>query len=438
MRIPHVVLIHCHDLGTWLSCYDAPNAPTPQLQRLADEGIVFDRAFATSPLCTPARSALFTGMSPHRNGLVGLSHDGWRYAEGVRTLPEHIGDIGYRTTLIGLQHEDPDPCVLGFDDVRGLGFLPRALQVAKDTEDWFVEHGRDAEPYFVTIGMWEAHRPWPAEDYDPFPARDVNVPPYLPDNDHTRADLSGFYGSIQQLDTAVGRVLDIIDQHGDPENTLVVFTTDHGAALPRAKGTLYDPGVQVAMVARPPRGWNVAPGRVSSLVSHLDVVPTVLDLFGGVVVDGLEGRSLRPELTGSAQPEARSLFLQKTYHDGYDPIRAVRTDRFKYIRSYAPAPQLVLSKDLEESATRQGMGDEHLAPRTPEELYDLAADPWEQTNLAAEPKWGAVRDDLSQRLDTYMKELDDPLVDGPIAPAPPPVRRPMAAVGDAHSAGARR
>ncbi|WP_084469954.1 sulfatase family protein [Jiangella gansuensis] len=422
MSVPHVVLIHCHDVGTWLSCYDAPGAPTPQLQRLADEGVVFDRAFATSPLCTPARSALFTGMSPHRNGLIGLSHHGWRYAPGVRTLPERVRDLGCRTTLIGLQHEDPDPCVLGFDDVRGLGFLPRAMQVARESVSWFAENGRSATPYLVTIGMWEAHRPWPPEDYAAFPPEQVDVPPYLPDNDDTRADVAGLYGSIRQLDEAVGTVLDAIEEHGDPDNTLVIFTTDHGAAFPRAKGTLYDPGVRVAMIARPPRAWNVAPRRERSLVSHLDVVPTLLDLFGGQVPPQLEGQTLRPALTGSNGPADRSLYLQKTFHDGYDPIRAVRTERFKYIRNFAAGPKLVLSKDLEDSLTRRGMGDDHLAPRPAEELYDLDNDPWEATNLADDPRWLTVRDRLARQLDEDMVRLADPLLDGPVEPPSPPVR----------------
>ncbi|NED99495.1 sulfatase family protein [Phytoactinopolyspora halotolerans] len=435
MPSPHIVLIHCHDLGTWLSCYDAPHAPTPNLQRLADEGVVFDAAFATSPLCTPARSALFTGMSPHRNGLQGLTHHGWRYAPGVRTLPELARDRGYRTTLIGLQHEDPDPCVLGFDEVVGLGFLPRALQVGQESVAWFARNGRGGDrPYLVTVGMWEAHRPWPVEDYPRPPRDEVDVLPYLPDNELTREEVAGMYGSIQQIDTAVGMIIDAIEQHGDPENTLVVFTTDHGAAFPRAKGTLYDPGVKVAMITRPPRSWRVPPARVSSLVSHLDVVPTVLDLAGSAVGShfpgaaqpgGLEGRSLAPELRGawSADPDpGRTLFLQKTYHDGYDPIRAVRTQRYKYIRNFTPGPKLRLSKDLEESLTRKGMGDAHLQARPEEELYVLEADPWEQSNVADDPAWEHVRIQLADELDRSMKELRDPLLDGPIPPPPAPNR----------------
>ncbi|AYY12307.1 sulfatase [Actinobacteria bacterium YIM 96077] len=422
MRTPHIVLIHCHDLGTWLSCYGAPHAPTPELERFASEGLVFDQAFATSPLCTPARSALFTGVSPHRNGLMGLTHHGWRYAPGVQTLPELLQGTGVHTTLIGLQHEDPDPCVLGYDEVRGLGFLPRSLQVADEARSWFAEHGRSDDPYLVTIGMWEVHRPWPAEDYDPFPPGDVDVPPYLPDNDETRADLASFYGALRQLDTAIGRVVQAIDQYGDPDNTLVIFTTDHGAAFPGAKGTLYDPGVRVAMIARPPRAWNVPPGRIPGLVTHLDVVPTVLDLCGEQLPAQLEGRSLQPELRGAAERSRRSLYLQKTYHDGYDPIRAVRTDRYKYIRNYTPGPQLKLSKDLEESVTRRGMDDAHLAPRPGEELYALDEDPWESANLAQQPEWRSVRDELAGELDRYMNDLSDPLLAGPVEPPPAPVR----------------
>jgi arylsulfatase A-like enzyme len=402
-----------------------PGVPSPNLQRLADSGLVFDRAFATSPLCTPARSSLFTGTSPHRNGLLGLSHAGWRYAEGVRTLPELARDAGYRTTLIGLQHEDPDPTVLGFDEVRGLGFLPRALPVAIETAAFFAEMPSQT-PHLVTIGMWEVHRPWPEEDYRAVDPGAVTVPPFLPDNDHTREDIAGFYGAIAQMDRAVGIILDAIDQHLDPEHTLVVFTTDHGAAFPRAKGTLYDPGVQVALIARTPRGWT-APGRIAAMVSHLDIVPTVLDLAGAPIPAHLEGRSLRPELTGvpaGDEPSGRTLFLQKTFHDGYDPIRAVRTDRFKYIRNFRPGPRLALSKDLEESATRQGMNDEHLAARPAEELYDLVADRWESDNLAGRPQWRDVQADLAGRLSGWMRDTADPVLNGEVQPPPLPRRQP--------------
>ncbi|WP_327584386.1 sulfatase [Nonomuraea sp. NBC_00507] len=428
-RPPDVVLIHCHDLGRFLSCYGAPAIPSPSLHALAERSVVFDNAFATAPLCTPARSSLFTGLSPHVNGLMGLAHAGWRYRRSVATMPELMSGLGYDTALIGLQHEHPNPMVLGFDEVHGAGFLPRAWPVARETEAWLRNRRERSRPFLLTVGMWEVHRPWPAEDYTHADPAAVEVPPYLPDNAHTREDLAAFYGAIRQLDAAVGHVIDAIDRHCDPDRTAVVFTTDHGAALPRAKGTLYDPGVEVALIVRPPAAWGVPPGRRGQAVSHLDILPTLLEMAGGSAGPGHEGRSIVPDLRGAAGPRDRTLFLEKSFHDRYDPMRAVRTSKYKYIRNFTDGPALVLAKDIEESPSRRGFGDGHLAPRPPVELYDLRKDPWEQLNIAAEPAMAETVASLDDRLLRWMRETGDPLLDGPI-PVPPRASRLIDAQDD--------
>ncbi|MCT2586911.1 sulfatase family protein [Actinophytocola gossypii] len=416
---PNIVLLHGHDFGRWLPAYGMPSVPAPALTRFAHDSTVFDAAHATAPLCTPARGSLFTGLSPHRHGLLGLTHHGWRYRPGVTTLPELLRPLGYRTALVGLQHEDHDPTVLGFDEVHGLGFLPRALPVADEAVRWL--RGRPGEPFLLTVGMWEAHRPWPAEDYRHADPERVDVPGYLPDNAHTRADIAAFHGALRQLDEAMGRVLAAVDRYTDPANTMVIVTTDHGAAFPGAKGTLYEPGTGVALMIRPPRSWRGAPSRYPGLVSHLDIAPTLLAAAGAAPPDELEGESLLPALTG-APPTDRLLVTQKTFHDGYDPIRAVRDGRHAYIRNIEPGPRLRLSRDLAESQTRLGMGDDHLAPRPAEELYDLAADPWERVNLAEDPGHAEVRAALSAHLDEWMRATGDPLRHG-VVPEPAPAVR---------------
>jgi len=418
VRPPNVVIIHGHDLGRFLSCYGSPSIPSPHLQDFAAQSVVFDNAFSTAPLCTPARSSLFTGQSPHVNGLMGLVHSGWRYRKSVRTMPELLRPAGYDTVLVGLQHEHHNPTVLGFDEVHGMGFLPRALPVAAEANAWLAHRGGQPTPFLLTVGMWEVHRPWPREDYPPADPHTVEVPPFLPDTVHTRADLSGFYGSIRQMDQAVGIVLAAIDRFCDPAHTLVLFTTDHGAAFPRAKGTLYDPGVGVALLVRPPSTMDIQPGRRTRMVSHLDVVPTLLDLAGSPVASHLEGRSLLPVLRDDRDDD-RNLFFEKTFHDVYDPIRAVRTSRYKYIRNFTGGPAILLSKDLEESRTRQGMGDAHLRPRPPAELYDLRDDPWELRNLAAQQEHAKTVAMLDDALTAWMKDTHDPLACGPVdEPAP--------------------
>jgi arylsulfatase A-like enzyme len=426
---PSIALVHCHDLGDWLSCYGHRDVPSPWFANWAEQAVVFDAAYATSPLCTPARSSLFTGRSPHANGLMGLAHHGWHYGDDVRTLPQLLADAGYRTALLGLQHEDHDARTLGFAEVEGLGFLPRALEVARLTERWLAAR-TDTGPFFASIGLWEVHRPWPDEDYEPTDPEAVQVPPYLPDNAHTKQDLAHFYGSIRQLDEAVNRIVAALRAAPGGDETLIIFTTDHGAAFPRAKSTLYDPGVKVAFLVSAPASWAVVPGRRSELVSHLDVVPTLLELAGLPCPAKLEGVSLLGSLLDEdGAPANRVLYLEKTYHDRYDPIRAVRTGSAKYIRNFVEGPLLPLSADLELSETRRGMGDDHLAPRPEEELYLLTDDPWELRNVVEDPACRPLRDELRALLEAHMVASDDPLLRGPIPAPPVPDRRATIGAG---------
>ena len=424
-RRPNIILIHCHDLGRWLPSYGLTGIHTPALDALAAAGIVFDNAFATAPLCTPARSSLFTGLLPHQNGLMGLAHAGWTYHDQVRTLPQELSEVGYRTALIGLQHEDLDARTLGYDEVHGLGFIPRALEVAKLFRAW-VDSADTEQPFFASVGVWEVHRPWPVEDYQPADPADVDVPAYLPDNPHTREDIAEFYGAVAQLDDAIGQILSALDASPHADETLVLFTTDHGAAFPRAKSTLYDSGTGVTLIARPPAHWGITTSRAAEIVSHLDILPTCLELAGAAVPDGLEGRSFAPLLHDDALPAAmeRELVMEKTFHDGYDPSRALRTRHHKYIQHYRDGKRLPLPIDLEQSRTRAGLGSWPNDPRPPHELYLLDTDPDELHNVADVPDNADLVRHLQRRLNLHLHRTADPVLDGDItAPEPPTTRR---------------
>jgi arylsulfatase A-like enzyme len=297
------------------------------------------------------------------------------------------------------------------------------VEVARRTEEWLQQAG-DGRPFFLTVGMWEAHRPWPVEDYTPTNPATVDVPLYLPDNDTTRRDISEFHGSIRQLDDAVGTILSALADSRFADNTLIIFTTDHGAAFPRAKSTLYDSGVGVALIVKPPQSWRTEGHREPAMVSHLDLVPTIVELAGGVVDDHLEGLSFAETLRGGTiSDEGRELLLEKTYHDRYDPIRALRTAEAKYIRNFEDGPKLPLPIDLEESWTRKGIGDEHLAPRPTEEFYLVAEDPSELVNLADDPEHCQVKEHLAERLEYHMRRTMDPLLASPIDAPPVPARK---------------
>ncbi|SDT47302.1 sulfatase [Jiangella sp. DSM 45060] len=412
---PNVVLIHWHDVGTHLGAYGHGDVTSPAVDRLAAEGLRFDQAFCTTPLCSPARGSLFTGRYPHTNGLMGLVNRGWEYRPGERTAPSLLSELGYRTALIGQQHESRDSYRLGFDEVHPwLDGPARCGPVSEKAVEWL--DAAPAEPFFLTVGFFETHRPYPVEEYPPVDPATVEVPPYLPDNHHTRADLAAFLGSIRVADAATGRVLDAIDRAGLAESTLVLFTTDHGIAYPRAKGTLYDPGIRVAFLARPPRSWNVAPGAPDGLLSHLDVLPTLLELAGGEVPRFVQGKSFAAVLRGEPGPRRREVFAEKNYHDEYDPIRSIRTDWFAYIRNLEPGTPPRLSGDIERSPMRPGLGEDRLRPRPAEELYDLDHDPWQRRDLAQDPSYTQVKADLAARLEAWMFETNDPVLAGVVVP----------------------
>jgi len=412
-RRPNIVVVHWHDLGTHLPAY-GHDVRAPHTDALARQSTVFERCFSTSPLCSPARGSLWTGRYPHSNGLQGLTHRGWEYGEGERPLPMLLAAAGYRAVLVGLQHESVDGDRLGFDERLSQG-SHRAPEVADAAARWLDDRGPDEGPFLMVCGMFEVHRAWPADRYPPDSPDEVAVPGYLPDNGHTREDLAAFHGSIRVADRGLGVILEAVRRNGLDDDTIVVFTTDHGAPFPRAKSTLYDPGVHVALMVRVPPGiGSPGPGREPGLVSHVDLVPTLLDLVGIPVPDGVQGLSVAPTLRDVSPPRRREVFLEKTYHADYDPIRAIRTHSHKYIRNFEARPLLDLPPDLEASPTRRGMGDAHLAPRPSEELYDLEADPGESTNLDGDPRAETVLLDLRERLESFLSSTDDAVLRGPV------------------------
>lgn len=425
---PNVLLIHWHDLGRTLGCYGAP-ASSPNLDRLAASGIRFDNAFSTAPLCSPARGSLFTGRYPHSNGLMGLAHFGWEYRAGERTLAHELSDHGYRTALIGLQHETVDLARLGFQEwhANGDGDVnpPYCEPVTDRAIDWLSERAaqRDnAPPFFLTVGFYEVHRPYPAERYPPADPDAVDVPAYLPDNAWSRDDLASLYGAIQQADRQVGRILDTLDALDLSADTWVIFTTDHGIAFPGAKSTLRDPGVAVSLIMRLPRRYDSPAGHVTSrLISHVDIVPTVLETLGLDIPPAVQGVSHASFLTNGSDAVVRhAIAAEKNFHDAYDPIRCIRTQDWKYVVNGEQRPRLVLPIDIESSTTRLAFGSEHLAHRPPEELYNLRDDPDEQVNLTAVPAFDPVRAELARQLAAWQAETDDPLRRGPLTAPPRP------------------
>jgi N-sulfoglucosamine sulfohydrolase len=412
---PNILYIHSHDTGRYVQPYGF-QVPTPNIQLLADQGTLFREAFCAAPTCSGSRASLLTGLYCHNNGMLGLAHRGWKLNDYGQHWVHALRQAGYRSTMIGEQHISTDPGVIGYDEVVESG-TTRAEDVAPLTIEALRRAADSKQPWFMSVGFFETHRDF----FAPTSVRDTlySLPPAnLPDVVATRKDMAAFKASARSLDQGIGAVLHALHDFDLVEDTLVVCTTDHGIAFPGAKATLSDRGIGVMMIVRGPQGFSG--GKViDAQVSHLDVYPTLCELAGVEPPAWLQGISLMPLVHGETKRLHEEIFAEVTFHAAYEPQRAVRTERLKYIRRFDDYPGPVLancddseSKDLLVAA---GWGEREI-PR--ERLYDLVLDPAEADNLAARPEFAEQLADLRVRLERWMHETDDPLLDGPVEPPP--------------------
>jgi arylsulfatase A-like enzyme len=413
VRQDNLLIVHWHDLGRCLGVYGHPGVSSPRMDQLAAEGIVFTRAHATAPLCSPSRGSLFTGRYPHSNGLVGLAHHGFEYRSGVRTLPHILHEHSWYSALFGMQHETSFPARLGYDEFDVSNSY--CEYVVERAPEWLTESTpiEQDTPFLLTAGFFETHRPYPRDRYEPADTAAVDVPDFLPDTPEVRGDLAEFYGSIAVADAAVGRLLDTLTDTGLDTDTWVVFLTDHGPAFPRAKSTLYDAGTGIATIIRPPRRLGSPPLVYDELFSGVDLLPTLLELVGIAPGADIEGLSHAGNLLARQDTpvEVRDhVYTEKTYHDSYDPIRAIRTKKYSYIENYAHRPLLDLPLDIEESPSGRSVEPFINGPRPSRELYDLEADPTESTNLLdaeVTKEAESIAEDLAIRLNEWRQETGD-------------------------------
>ncbi|MBO0837930.1 MAG: sulfatase [Actinobacteria bacterium] len=423
-RKPSVFVITCHDLGRHLGCYGIRTVRSPNLDRLAAEGVRFERAFSTAPQCSPSRASLATGRYPHSHGVMGLAHKGfdWDLNEDEHHAAALLAAHGYETHLFGHQHVTQDIHRLGFQHVHavasrhGDSTSARGGQEVAAEFEQFVRGPAPSAPLYVEINFFEPHRPYDFGDVEPDRSTGVVVPPYLPQTPAAMEELAALQGAIRELDRAVGRVLEALDGANLAEPAMVIFSADHGLAMPRAKCTLYDPGIEVALLVRWPEG-RVRPGSVrSELVGNLDVLPTILDAAGIAIPASIQGVSFLPTLRGEPQRARDAIFAEKTFHSYYDPMRCVRTDRFKYIRNFEIGFAVEVPADVQQGAIYRADPGPYATDRSQVvEFYDLEADPLEQRNLAGNPDVVDVKTALDRRLWQWMDETGDPLLQGPIA-----------------------
>jgi N-sulfoglucosamine sulfohydrolase len=389
---------------------------TPNIDRLVREGLRFTRGFAPSPSCSPSRSAILTGESPHETGTS-------RFRSPMpleqQTILEYLKSKNYYTGAFKKVHQ-------------GIQFWKRwDFQGEHKPIGEFFQVRPNDRPFFLHIGYHDPHRPYlPGERYpDKNSPSSVVVPSFLPDTPGVRRDIAHYYEAIERLDMNVGKLLGLLEKYELAENTLVIFTSDQGMAFPGAKGTLYDPGLHVPLIARWP--GKIRPGRVSSdLVSLVDLAPTWLDAAGVRVPEAMDGKSFLPLLLGASFQPREAIYAERNFHTHLDLIRCVRTQRYKLIQNYLPEVPYRPLSDIARSPSWRSIEtlEQHgklppalyqryfKKPRPEVEFYDLEKDPDEMNNLASDPKYKTDVLRLQGLLSRWMIKTHDFL--------PPPIEPP--------------
>jgi len=409
---PNILYIHSHDTGRFTSPYGY-RAPTPNLQRLAEDGVCFTNAYCAAPTCSPSRASLLTGQHPHSNGMLGLAHRGFSLVDYHRHILHTLRrEAGYYSALIGLQHIAKNPAVIGFDQVK---LIPgnHVEQVTPAAVNFL--RNRPKGPFWLEVGFQETHRPYRKAGTDD-DSRYSLPPAPMPKVDATRQDMADFNATLRKLDQGIGAILAALEAEGLAENTLVISTTDHGIAFPKMKCNLYDAGMGVHLVMRGPGGFFG--GKVcDSLVSHVDLFPTLCDLLEIPAPEWLQGKSLLPVLQGKQREVNEEIYAEVNFHAAYEPMRAVRTQRWKYIRRFQNYHHPVLPNcDDGPSKTYWLTKGWATQPVADEELYDLVFDPEERSNLAGDPLQRPMLEAMRGKLLGWMEKTSDPLLKGPIQP----------------------
>lgn len=349
---------------------------------------------------------------------MGLSHAefAWHLPPSEKHTAHYLREYGYDTALVGFQHITTDQRIpdLGFSE----WYLGGRSAVAGPNAVRWINHrasGEFTKPFYLEVAFDDTHRPWGKNpsDWSLGTERLRWLPPY-PGSDQEMAE---FQGDIFAIDQQVGAIVVALEQSGLRDNTWVLFTSDHGIDMPRAKGTLYDPGIEVPLIMDWPQGPIGSGQVINDLISHIDVLPTILAALNLPIPSSIQGKSLWPRLTGHSDAARTEIFAEKTYHSVYDPLRAIRTPTHKLIVHFDTYDTVDVPIDAKESPAYELMRRELTRPHRYLELFDLESDPLERDNLAFRSETLAVLDDHLGRLRRWMQETEDPLLRGPV-PSP--------------------
>lgn len=412
---PDFLIFTDDDLSQFdISPYGSTDVRTPHFQKLADEGMKFNRAFIASPACAPSRAAMLTGLMPARNGA--MANHSYK-SEGIASLPTLLGELGYEVAAFGkVAHgRGPDTETHGFDH------WDRKLDKAT-IEAWLKQRDR-SKPLCLFVGTHSPHVPWPENDgYDP---ESLWLPPNHIDTAMTRQFRARYYTDITISDNEYGYCRELAAKYLN-KNLLTIMSSDHGSQWPFAKWNLYDAGILVPFIVSWP--GHIEPGtQTNAMISWIDILPTLIDIAGGDAGKLIDGRSFA-HVFSDPITEHRGRIFTIHDHDGRAnvyPIRSVRTERWKYIRNLQPTwihstHSYRFRKDTAgaywwswdraaENDREAGTIVQKYHQRPFEELYDTWSDPFELNNLAVLPQFADKLLQLRAELDDWLLEQEDPM-----------------------------
>ena len=427
----HVFYIHTHDSGRLFSPYGY-DVPSNNLLDFAKDATTFANAYCVNPTCSPSRASLLTGQYPHQNGMLGLAQRGFSLYDYDKHLCNFLKHNGYHSVLCGIQHEVD--FYLNVEASKKLGYDEILTNPTTDFKahkedlhiwdeqnvdtliDWMKNYHEDA-PLFISYGMHSTHRPFPIEIDKDIDERFTKPIAPLPNREDTRKDTAQYLTSAKNADHCFGKLMQAIKDLGWYDDSIILFTTDHGVAFPFNKCFLNDKGIGVSLLMRVP--GSKTNGVVESLISHIDVFPTLCDLLHLEKPDYLEGESFAKVFEGE-KLESHDIFAEINFHTSYEPIRAVRTDRYKYIR-YFDTTHLKINPSNTDTSLSKGfyMDYDYTNYKKDEEaLYDTYYDPDEKNNLINDPELQDVVEELRKKLYDFQVRTNDPILEGklPIKP----------------------
>jgi len=414
---PNFVIIIADDLAySDVGAYGHPHIRTPNIDKLAEQGLKFDSAFLTCASCSPTRCSIMTSRYPHNTGAAELHQP---LPPDQITFPSLLKEAGYYTVAAGKWHLG-NHAKTGFHRIVGSG--PSGCELWLDQ----LRNRPRNKPFFMWLASIDPHRPYkPNTIPNPHKPSDVIVPPFLPDTPETRRDLAAYYDEITRLDGHVGKVLDELDRQNIADNTFVLFLSDNGRPFPRCKTTIYDSGIRTPFIVRWPR--KIKPRTTcSSLVSVIDIAPTILELARLQPPPSFQGRSFARLLTDPTQSIRRYIFAEHNWHDYQAHERAVRSRDFLYIRNAFPHLPATPPADAVRGPTFQKMIQLYdagklpphqqtcfVTPRPTEELYNTNNDPYCLHNLAPDPRYTIVLQKMRRILDRWIERTNDRIPSNP-------------------------